>query len=171
MRDGICRIVTIMVFVVALIILGFGTARADLNAYIHDLNAAAQTDLDHYRAQLGARFGIGDAELDLVYRTVNGNGEVAVLLWLKERCGLPLDVVLGRYQEHKGQGWGALAQSLGIKPGSDAFHRLKAGDLGWYPEGSGGGKGKDSGKGKPDKGSGPDKGNGKPGSKGGYHRY
>lgn len=154
-------------FAVVMALLTAGVAEADLNAYLKDLNVAAQTDLQHYRAQVGARFGIGDAEFDLIYRTVNGHGEVAVLLWLKERCGLPLDIVLERYREHKGQGWGALAKSLGIKPGSDDFHRLKAGDLGWHPDGAGGGKGNGPGKGK-----GPEKEKGKGKNKGGgYYQY
>lgn len=33
------------------------------------------------------------------------------------------------FEEHRGQGWGVIAKQLGIKPGSPAFHAMKA-DLG-----------------------------------------
>jgi hypothetical protein len=35
--------------------------------------------------------------------------------------------VLEQYRANKDRGWGALAKSLGIKPGSREFHALKAG--------------------------------------------
>jgi len=53
-----------------------------------------------------------------------------------------------KYKSDKGQGWGALAKSLGIKPGSREFHALKRGhDLydekpGYKSKGKGKGKSK-----------------------------
>jgi hypothetical protein len=49
----------------------------------------------------------------------------------------------------KGQGWGVIAKSLGIKPGSPEFHALKRGDFvfnGKPREVPGKGKGKGKGK-------------------------
>lgn len=40
--------------------------------------------------------------------------------------------VAEEWQQDHGQGWGALAQRLGIKPGSDEFHRLKRGFVPTY---------------------------------------
>ena len=37
----------------------------------------------------------------------------------------PLDTVVRTYRDKGGKGWGAVAKSLGIKPGSREFHRLK----------------------------------------------
>jgi hypothetical protein len=58
-----------------------------------------------------------------------------------------METVVEIYRKQKGQGWGAVAQSLGIKPGSADFHALKQGNLDWRPEqnaakGAGKGKGK-----------------------------
>ena len=36
---------------------------------------------------------------------------------------------MDEYRNNKGQGWGVIAKNLGIKPGSDEFHALKAGRL------------------------------------------
>lgn len=148
--------------------LGAGVASADMDAYLNRLTAYAGADLGRFRADLGAHFGASAPEIDLALRTVSRHGDAALALWLSNRTRQPLDVVLREYQARKGQGWGALAQSLGIKPGSADFHALKRGDLGWHPDrddrrdrrssdyGRDGGKGPDKGKGKDkDKGKGP----------------
>ena len=67
---------------------------------------------------------------DLVLNTVSRRGDAALCFWLSNHTRQPMDVVLREYRAHKGQGWGVLAKSLGIKPGSEAFPGLKRGDLG-----------------------------------------
>jgi len=140
--------------------LGAGVASADMDAYLNRLTAYASADLGRFRADLGAHFGASGPEIDLVLRTVSRHGDAALALWLSNRTRQPLDVVLREYRARKGQGWGALAQSLGIKPGSADFHALKRGDLGWNPDRRTGDYGRDGGKaehGKEDKGKGKDK--------------
>ena len=80
------------------------------------------------------------------------------MLRLEEMSGLPTEDVIEEYKSNKGKGWGRLAKSLGIKPGSREFHALKRGhDLddgnGKYKEkerarGKGKGRGRGRGKGK-----------------------
>jgi hypothetical protein len=69
-----------------------------------------------------------------------------MVLRLAEMSRQPADHVIAQYRSGKGQGWGALAKSLGIKPGSQEFHALKRGhDLhgnGDSSTGKGRGKGK-----------------------------
>lgn len=135
----------------ALVLLGAGAAHADLNAYMNSLNISAEGDIGGFRTQVGAHFGASGPQVDLVFRSVDDPGAAAVCLWLAQQSRQPVDVVVREYSSHKSQGWGALAQSLGIKPGSAAFKALKQGNLGWQPAasgGKGGGKGKGNGKGK-----------------------
>lgn len=134
-----------------LVLLTAGTARADLDGYLTRLDLHASTDLGAFRADLGAHFGASGSEVDLVLRSVNHPGEAAVCFWLRQHSRQPLEVVLRHYRERRGQGWGELAKSLGIKPGSAEFHALKAGELGWYPAAGGEAQGRKNGK-KPDKG-------------------
>jgi hypothetical protein len=108
-----------------------------------------------FRAGLGAHFGVSGAQVDLVLGSVERPGDAVICFWLGQQTRQPIEVVLREYRGRKGQGWGALAQSLGIKPGSDAFHALKRGEIGWNPkpgggsgQGKGAGNGKDKGKGK-----------------------
>jgi hypothetical protein len=49
------------------------------------------------------------------------------MLRLGEMSGRPTGYVVEKYRNNKGKGWGALAKSLGIKPGSEEFHALKRG--------------------------------------------
>jgi hypothetical protein len=132
----------------ALILFTAGAARADLDTYLRSLNVSAEADLGGFRAQVGAHFGTSGAQLDLAFRTADHPADAAVCLWLAQQSRQPVDVVVREYRTHKGQGWGALAQSLGIKPGSVAFKALKQGNLGWQPAVAAGGTGKTKGKGK-----------------------
>jgi hypothetical protein len=154
----------------ALVLSTLGPAHADMEAYLNSLTAYASADPGRFRTDLGTHFGASAPDIDLVLRTVSRHGDAALALWLSNRTRQPLDVVLREYQARKGQGWGALAQSLGIKPGSADFHALKRGDLGWHPDrrdrrtgdysrdgGKGSDKGQDRGK---DKGGDKDKGKG-----------
>ena len=45
---------------------------------------------------------------------------------------MPCIEVVRDYDRHPGQGWGAVAKRLGIKPGSPAFHALKRGQVETY---------------------------------------
>ncbi len=137
-----------MLITLALVLFTAGVARADLDVYLNSLNVSAETDLGGFRAEVGAHFGASGSQVDLAFRTCDRPADVAVCLWLAQQSRQPVEVVVREYRARKGQGWGALAQSLGIKPGSAAFKALKQGNLGWQPvaEAGGRGKGKSNGK-------------------------
>jgi hypothetical protein len=131
---------------IALVLFTAGIAHADLDAYLHSLNVSAEGDIGGFRTQVGASFGASGPQIDLVFRSVDHPADAAVCFWLAKCANQPIDVVVREYRSHKGQGWGALAKSLGIKPGSAAFKDLKRGNLGLQPTGSAGGQGKGKGK-------------------------
>jgi len=95
--------------------------------WMRDFNIKAEADPSGLRARLEARFQVGDIKI----RTVLGNVEKPVdaymLLRLGKMSNQPIDHVIEKYKAGKGKGWGALAKSLGIKPGSKDFHALKQG--------------------------------------------
>lgn len=45
--------------------------------------------------------------------------------------GRPIEYIQQEFDANRGQGWGVVAQRLGIKPGSADFHRLKTGAGTW----------------------------------------
>lgn len=133
----ILLVVSLMVLSIA-----FVAAAADYE-WLKDLNIKAQADPSGFKASLAARFKIGDAQITAVMSNVEKPADAYMVLRLGEMSGQPTDRVTERYRSAKGQGWGNLAKSLGIKPGSPEFHALKRGhDLDGGDAGHGKGKGK-----------------------------
>ncbi|QWP76659.1 hypothetical protein J5226_24295 [Lysobacter sp. K5869] len=59
-------------------------------------------------------------------------GDVYYACALAHSLGRPCQDVVREYDRNPGQGWGAVAQRMGIKPGSPAFHALKRGAVRTY---------------------------------------
>ncbi len=119
--------------------------------WMRDINIQAQADPSGFRASLATRFKIGDVQVNAVLGNITDPADAYMVLRLGEMCGRSPEYVMERYRSGKGQGWGALAKSLGIKPGSPEFHALKRGhDLhgGFNAVNVSDGKGKGNGKGK-----------------------
>lgn len=117
--------------------------------WLRDLNIQAQADASGFKARLAARFQIGEARISAVLGNLEKPADAYMVMRLGEMAGKPPEEVAKVYQEGKGKGWGALAKSLGIKPGSKEFHALKKGhDLGDGPGGKDKKSGKDKKKGK-----------------------
>jgi hypothetical protein len=134
---------------VVVVLLAAGAALADDFEWMKDLNIRAQADPSGFKASLATRFKIGDTQVTAVLSNVAKPADAYMVLRLGEMSGQPMDRVTERYRSSKGQGWGNVAKSLGIKPGSKEFHALKRGhDLGGVYSRADEGKGKGKGKGK-----------------------
>jgi len=90
-----------------------------------DFNIKAEADPSGFRTRLAARFKIGDAEVKAVISDVKKPADAYIVFRLGEMSNQPTEKVIEKYKSGKGKGWGALAKSLGIKPGSKEFHELK----------------------------------------------
>jgi len=73
-----------------------------------------------------------DLVSDLLVNQRWAAGDVYYACTLAQIIGRPCRYVADQWQQDRGQGWGALAQRLGIKPGSAEFHRLKKGFVPTY---------------------------------------
>lgn len=96
--------------------------------WARDFNIQAQADPSGFRARLATRFKIGDVQINAVLSNVERPADAYMVLRLGEMSSRPPEYVLDRYKSGRGQGWGSLAKSLGIKPGSPEFHALKRGN-------------------------------------------
>ena len=96
--------------------------------WMKDFNIKAEADQSGFKARLSTRFKIGNAEINAVISHVDNSADAYMVLRLGEMSGKSTEDVITRYKSDKGKGWGALAKSLGIKPGSEEFHALKNGD-------------------------------------------
>jgi len=119
--------IRIVLIIMTLLVCGASAAVADDFDWIRNFNIQAQADPSGFRARLATRFKIGDAQVDAVISNVRSPADAYIALRLGEISGRPVEYVLGKYDRYEGKGWGALAKSLGIKPGSEEFHALKRG--------------------------------------------
>jgi hypothetical protein len=115
-----------MVFLVSTVLLLVSAAAiaGDFD-WIKDFNIKAEADPDGFRARLAARFDLGDVQIETVLSNFEEPADAYMVLRLGEMSGQPTDKVMGKYKSSKGNGWGTVAKSLGIKPGSKEFHALK----------------------------------------------
>ncbi len=135
-----------IVLALSLVLLLVATAQAAQDfAWVSDFNIQAQSDPSGFRARLATRFRIGDAEISAVIGNVASPADAYIVFRLGEMSGRPYDRVLREYKSSQGKGWGVIAKSLGIKPGSKEFHALKRSQDLYNGQG---GKGKGKGKGK-----------------------
>ena len=102
-------------------------ARAGDFDWVKDFNIQAQADPSGFRTRLATRFKLGDVEVKAVFRNFESPADAYLALRLGEISGRPTAYVVEKYRDNKGKGWGALAKSLGIKPGTEEFHALKRG--------------------------------------------
>ncbi len=103
------------------------TASASDFDWLNSLNIQAEADASGYQISLSTRFRIGDAEVKAVIGNVDRPSDAYMIFRLGELSHRPVDEVIKVYQAKGKKGWGVIAQSLGIKPGSREFHALKQG--------------------------------------------
>lgn len=96
-------------------------ALADINAYGRRYPDAFADELVRYR---GAPRAVVVALLAEPSWTP---GDVYFACVLAQAIGRSCRYVADEWQANEGEGWGALAQRLGVKPGSPEFHALKDG--------------------------------------------
>jgi hypothetical protein len=121
-------------------------AASDLDSFIKNLNVQAQADLGAFKVRLSTQFGVPVPKVEGVMASVRTPGDAYMCFRVGQVASQPVEVVTKEYQAKKGMGWGAIAKSLGIKPGSKEFHALKKGEFNGDDTESGKGKGKGKGK-------------------------
>ncbi len=134
---------------VLLLASGKAAAGGGLDVFLRELDVQARADVNGFSVKVSAQFGVPLPEVQAVIQTVERPSEAFMVFQLGEMAQKPPDTVVHVYQANRGKGWGVIAQSLGIKPGSPEFHALKRGDfvLSGDP-GRAKGKGKGKGRGK-----------------------
>lgn len=117
----------------AFILLTASAAHADLEDYLWELNAAAWGNAAAYQKEIQQHFDVSATQFGAIRTLVASPAEVALVLWLSERSGKPVEVVLKTRRTLSSADWGKVASELGLSPGSEDFAALKYGDLGWSP--------------------------------------
>jgi len=130
----------------------------EFDELLKGVNLEAEADLAGFAAKLSARFGGPVEKAQAVVKEMAKPADAFMAFKVAEVAQKPVDEVVTSYKAEKDKGWGQIARSMGIKPGSPEFKALKKSDL----KGKGKDKGKDKSKGKSEeKGKGKGKGKGK----------
>jgi hypothetical protein len=137
----------LIVVSMALLIVSSEAVAGDFD-WVKDFNIKAEADPSGFRARLATRFKIGDTQIKIVLNNVKKPADAYMVLRLGEMSKRSTEYVIGKYKSGKGKGWGVLAKSLGIKPGSKEFHALKRGQNLYDDNDRGKGKAKSKGKGR-----------------------
>ena len=125
------------------------TAGGGLDGFISNLNVQARADMNGFSAKVAMQFGVPEVRVRAVLGSVREPADAFMVFQLGRMGQCPPERVMEVYKTRHGQGWGAMAKELGIKPGSAEFHALKRGDLRFDGRPQGGqGKGKDKEHGK-----------------------
>jgi hypothetical protein len=121
------KLLKILLVILMVALIGSSVTYAADFDWMKDLNIQVQADPSGFRISLGARFQVGDTEIRTVLGNVDQPADAYMLFRLGEISNQPISRVMEAYKTYKGKGWGSLAQSLGIKPGSKEFQTLKHG--------------------------------------------
>lgn len=104
------------------------TGDAWVDQTLSDVNQYGDRYRDSFVDELVRYYGAPrDYVTDLLGTRHWAPGDVYYACAIGQLVGRSCRYVAEEWQRDHGQGWGALAQRLGIKPGSAEFHRLKAG--------------------------------------------
>lgn len=125
-------------------------AGGGLDGFLQNLNIQARADMNGFSAKVSAQFGVPVVQVRAIIDTVREPADAFMCLQLGQWTQKPAEQVVTVYNANRGKGWGVIAKSMGIKPGSAEFHALKRGDLtfgGQQAGEQGPGKGKGRGKG------------------------
>lgn len=102
------------------------TGDSYMDGQLGDINRYARDNTAGFIEELAVNFGVPRSLVREYYTERRwAPGDIyygcALAHELRRPCGEVLDV----YEQDRGQGWGVIAQRLGIKPGSAEFHALK----------------------------------------------
>ena len=122
--SGMKKIKILFIFTLLLFTFSAPAVAGDFN-WVNDFNIQARTNPMGFRASLAARFDLSRAQALAVIRSCDSPADAYIILRLSEISRKPGDSVTNEYRRYKDKGWGYMASSLGIKPGSEDFHNLK----------------------------------------------
>jgi hypothetical protein len=104
-----------------------------VDAALGDINAYGERYRDPFIDEMARYHGAPrDLVADLLVERHWAPGDVYMACGIATILDRPCREVVGEWDRDHGEGWGAVAKRLGIKPGSAEFHRLKKGFVPTY---------------------------------------
>jgi hypothetical protein len=108
----------------------FRSGDRELDGVLTSLNIEAAARIGPFTADLSVSYGVPQPQIQgWLSKDKLQPAEAFLVLELARISKKKPAVVLEIYKKNRGAGWGAVARSLGIKPGSAQFKALKAGTI------------------------------------------
>lgn len=102
----------------------------ELDGVLNSLNIEAVAKVGPFTADLSVSYGVPQPQIQgWISKDRLQPAEAFLVLELARISKKKPAAVLEIYKKNRGAGWGAVAKSLGIKPGSAQFKALKAGTI------------------------------------------
>lgn len=108
--------------------IGFNPRSGDVwvDTQLRDVNQYGYANRDYFVEDLVSNYGAPRYLInDLIVTRRWAPGDVYYACALAYQLHRPCGDVVNMYEHNRGQGWGVIAQRMGIKPGSAAFFALK----------------------------------------------
>jgi hypothetical protein len=103
-----------------------------VDVWLGDMNRYGSRYRDPFIDEMVRYHGAPRDLIDDLLRRRWAPGDIYFACALARLAGRPCRDVADMWERDHGQGWGAMAKRLGIKPGSAEFHRLKRGMVPTY---------------------------------------
>jgi len=104
-----------------------GTGDKKFDTQLRKLRDASKADPEGFLRRLSERHGIPEQEIrEAKERHGLDEADVYMATALAGRAHRKVGDVAAEYKQNPGQGWGVMAQRMGIKPGSPEFKAMKA---------------------------------------------
>jgi len=102
------------------------TGDADFDIHLNDVNIMAKADIEGFRAEMTAEYNADNKILDQgLVKLKMEPAELFLTLEMANKAKKEPAEVIKVYSANKKEGWGVIAQKLGIKPGSREFKAMK----------------------------------------------
>ena len=103
------------------------TGDRKLDSLLGKINERAKADPDGFIRQLSQKHNVPEEEIQQAKeRHGLSYGDMYMATALARRTNRPVGDVAAEYKQNQGRGWGVMAMSMGITPGSPEFKELKA---------------------------------------------
>lgn len=97
----------------------------DLDKNLVKINTQANADLALFKLQTAKTYSSTEVQISGMLNMGMTPGDVVIAFEIGSIGRKPIEDVIASYKKNKGKGWGVIAKEMGIKPGSEEFHKLK----------------------------------------------
>lgn len=100
--------------------------KGNLDSDKNTIDANAKVNIGKFKTEIGARYDLTEKKFEILFGKFKlSAGDIVIAAEISKSTGKDIENIADHYSKNRERGWGNLAKSLGIKPGSSEFHALK----------------------------------------------